>query len=160
MAAGIKFTSSHFRLLCVGLGAVLLLAVGCIWNMERYVIEGLGMAPTIVTGDVVTIDRSAYAQNTPQRGDIVFLEIPDERPMIKRIIGLPGETVEVRDSQVFVDGVLLEESYIDNPPPYEGSWTCGADEYFVLGDNRANSRDSHVFGPIPLEQISGRVLGY
>ena len=80
-----------------------------------------------------------------------------ERDFIKRIIGLPGETVEVRDCTVFINGEAMEEPYIQEKPSYtHGPETVPPGNYFVLGDNRNNSSDSHSWGPLPKENIIGQ----
>jgi signal peptidase I len=75
---------------------------------------------------------------------------------IKRVVGLPGERIEVRDGKVWVDGVVLEEPYISTSPNYSESWDLGEGEYVVLGDNRNNSDDSHKWGPLSEEDIVGK----
>ena len=81
-----------------------------------------------------------------------------DRDFIKRIIGLPGETVTILSGQVTVNGELLQEPYIAAAPRYNGTWTAAADEYFVLGDNRNNSSDSHSWGVLQREFLIGRAL--
>jgi signal peptidase I len=104
-----------------------------------------------------------YLFHPPKRGDIVVIEppIPHDKPFIKRMIGLPGDTILIRDSKVTVNGFALNEPYIAQTPAY--SWptdgkpyTLGPDEYFVLGDNRNASEDSHFFGPIHAKNIMGK----
>jgi len=96
----------------------------------------------------------------PRRGDVVIFNYPlaTERDFIKRIIGLPGETVTVENGVVRVNGVQLEEPYIQAPPDYSGSWTLGVNQYFVLGDNRNSSSDSHSWGPLDRSYIIGKAV--
>ncbi|OGO53293.1 MAG: signal peptidase I [Chloroflexi bacterium RBG_16_68_14] len=115
--------------------------------------------PFIDPGD----DPTRYVFRGPRRGDIVVFESPNEGPgqperdFIKRIVGLPGETVEVRDCTVFINGRPLDEPYIVDPPRYDyGPATVPAGQFFVLGDNRNNSSDSHSWGPVPKENIIGQ----
>lgn len=75
---------------------------------------------------------------------------------IKRVVGLPGEQIRIRGGEVVVDGVPLQEPYVANQGAYSGAWRLGSDEYFVLGDNRGNSSDSHMWGTLPEENIIGR----
>ncbi len=124
----------------------------------RFVVEGSSMSPNFATGQFIIVNRINYLLNAPQRGDVIVFISPDDphRDFIKRIIGLPGETVAVRNGQVFINGEALEEPYIYDAPRYEGEWTLESEEYFVLGDNRNNSRDSHAFGPLPRDKIIGQ----
>ncbi|GAB4569692.1 MAG: signal peptidase I [Anaerolineae bacterium] len=124
----------------------------------RFVVDGTSMAPSFHTGQYVIVNRVAYLLDEPQRGDIVVLHSPEDPQLdlIKRVIGLPGETVAVRDGQVFINGIPLNEPYLNAPPRYQGEWTLGSDQYFVLGDNRNNSRDSHSFGPVPRTALVGK----
>lgn len=115
--------------------------------------------PFVEPGD----DPTRYVFRGPKRGDVIVFRsptIPDdapERDFIKRIIALPGETVEIHDCTVFVDGLPLDEPYIKEPPRYEhGPETVPPDHYFVLGDNRNNSSDSKNWGPLPKENIIGQ----
>ncbi len=138
---------------------LLVIAIYTLVNLltERRIVEGASMQPNFETGEWLIVDRVSYFVGEPQRGDVVILDLPEqEEDLIKRVIGLPGETVEIHDGQVFVNGVQIDEPYIAASPRYRGSWTLGPTEYFVLGDNRNNSRDSHVFGPVDREEIIGR----
>ena len=128
------------------------------------------MRPTIIEGDRVWVNKLAYdlkvpfttwhiaEWSNPERGDIVVFYSPyDGARLIKRVIGLPGDTVEVRNAQVFVNGTALVEPYVANPPNYAfGPVQVEPGRYFVMGDNRSNSSDSHVWGTIPRETIVGR----
>ncbi len=118
------------------------------------------MRPSFPAGTIAVIDEEAYRQASPQRGDLVLFESPPdpERLFIKRVIGLPNEQVEVRGGLLFINGALLEEPYIDQPPIYEGRWLLAEGEYFVLGDSRNNSSDSHNWGALPAEMIRGKVV--
>ncbi len=133
----------------------------------RVRIYGTSMYPTFKSGEFVLVYRWAYHFASPQRGDIVIFH-PEAFPgaprrasqdeYIKRIIGLPGETVTVRDGRVFINNVPIEEPYIAEPPRYRGVWRVPPGQVFVLGDNRNDSTDSHVFGPVPLDRIVGRAV--
>ncbi len=123
----------------------------------RYIVEGRSMQPNFETGEWIIVSRLPYLLGQPQRGDVVILDFPEpQEDLIKRLIGKPGETIAIHDGLVFVDGVPLHEPYINELPRYNNEWTLGPDEYFVLGDNRNNSRDSHVFGPITMDRIIGK----
>ncbi len=118
--------------------------------------EGLiGLLPFVDSGD----DEHLYAFDRPDTGDIVVFRAPadEDRDFVKRIIGVPGETVEIKDGVVFVDGIELQEPYVarrdrGNMAPV----TVPADTYFMLGDNRRASNDSRIFGVVPIENIHGR----
>jgi signal peptidase I len=102
----------------------------------------------------------------PQRGEIIVFESPDQPgidpPLIKRVIGLPGETVEIRDLQVHINGQPLDEPYINEPCSAsrcpDKIWQLGPDQFFVMGDNRNHSRDSRSFGPIEHAHVIGEAL--
>jgi signal peptidase I len=109
---------------------------------------------------LVLKSRVAYAFHEPERGDVTVFEPPGNRrgDYIKRIIGVPGDVVEVRDETVYVNGKELEESYIKDAPRYTLSPTeVPEDNFFVLGDNRNNSNDSHSGWTVPRENIIGKV---
>jgi len=124
----------------------------------RYIVEGSSMEPNFQTGEWIIVSRLPYLLGAPQRGDVVVLDFEEpQEDLIKRVIGLPGETVEIRDGLVYINGQPLEEPYINARPRYtEEPITLGADEYFVLGDNRNNSRDSHSFGAVTSDHLMGR----
>lgn len=126
----------------------------------RFRVEGDSMQPTLHPNEYVLIDKVSYMLGQPQRGDIIVFHYPygTDRDFIKRVIGLPGETVTVGNNQVSVDDRVLTEPYIAAAPHYAGTWTLGPDEYFVLGDNRNNSSDSHSWGVLKKEFLIGRAL--
>jgi signal peptidase I len=154
-------------------------------STARAIVEGPSMQPNFYTGQLVIVNRFAYYFSKPQRGDVVVInnptdackdyvrkknvvEIPFLAPtdtdsqcedLIKRVVGLPGEMVQIdKEGRVYVNGTQLEEPYIQAfcDANCDGTWVLGADQYFVLGDNRRNSYDSHQFGPINLRLIVGQ----
>jgi signal peptidase I len=140
-----------------------LLLAGVIWAIvnfasARFVVDGSSMEPNLHTGQFLIVDRLSYRFGEPERGDIVVFEYPGlpEKDYIKRIIGLPGEEVSIHDNVVYVNGRSLDEPYIRTPTSYTGTWTVGPDQYFVLGDNRNNSSDSHDWGMLDRELIVGK----
>ena len=139
---------------------VMVIAIYTLVNLvaPRYIVEGSSMQPNFETGEWIIVNRLPYLSGQPQRGDVVVLDFPEpQEDLIKRVVGLPGETIEIHDGLVFVDGVPLDEPYINSPPRYtKQPVTLGADEYYVLGDNRNNSRDSHAFGPVTEDHIVGQ----
>lgn len=124
----------------------------------RFQVRGSSMEPSLYDGQYVLVSKLSYRLGEPQRGDVIVFLPPNgaEDDYIKRIIGLPGERVEIHDGAVWINGARLEEPYTSAPLPYSGSWVVGPGEYFVLGDNRPNSNDSHSWGMLPAENIVGR----
>jgi signal peptidase I len=128
----------------------------------RAIVEGSSMQPSFETGQLIIVNRFAYFYSQPERGDVVVLHNPRnvEEDYIKRVIGLPGENVAIIGGVVHINGVKLTETYLSASrvchTVCDGSWSLGADEYFVLGDNRRNSTDSHVFGPVRRDLIIGK----
>lgn len=127
--------------------------------LPRYMVEGSSMEPNFHNGQRLFVSRVAYMLDKPARGDVVVIRNPkreDGEDLIKRVIGLPGETVTIEFGEVYINGQLISEPYIETPENHSGEFVLGPDEYFVLGDNRTNSRDSYDFGPITREKIVGR----
>ena len=141
----------------VVLSLVLFLGINAI--SARIRIESISMQPTLYAGDYVIVNKIAYKLGEPSRGDVVVFHYPPDpgrEPYIKRVVGLPGDHVVVRDNRVLVNGVALDEPYINSAPNYEGEWLVPVDSLFVLGDNRNNSSDSHSWGMVPLENVIGK----
>ncbi len=123
----------------------------------RFRIDGSSMEPNLHDGEYVIVNRAVYHLHPPQRGDIIVFQRDGTREFIKRVIGLPGDTVEIRDGRVYVNGVALDEPYIAQAPAYTMEpRTIGPNEYFVLGDNRNNSSDSHNWGQVAFNTIDGK----
>ncbi len=128
----------------------------------RYQVINVSMQPTLYEGQYLIVSKLSYRLRDPARGEIVVLEPPpgqsDDTPLIKRIVGLPGDHVEARNGRIWVNGVVLNEPYVSGPVAYTDSWVVGADEYFVLGDNRNSSSDSHNWGTITREALIGKAV--
>lgn len=130
----------------------------------RTEVLGTSMQPTLMNRDQLIVEKVSYYFNDPQRYDIIVFPYPEEpsKHYIKRIIGLPGETVQIIDGYVYINGELLDEHYGNAVMNYAGvaeePVVLGDDEYFVLGDNRNNSEDSRyaAVGNIKRSEISGR----
>lgn len=141
----------------VVLSLVLFLGINAI--SARIRIESISMQPTLYAGDYVIVNKVAYKLGEPGRGDVVVFHYPPDpgrEPYIKRVVGLPGDHVVVRDNQVLVNDVALDEPYINAAPNYNGEWQVPADSLFVLGDNRNNSSDSHSWGMVPFKNVIGK----
>jgi signal peptidase I len=139
------------------LAALLFLGINAITARIR--VESVSMQPTLYAGDFVLVNKLAYKMGEPDRGEvIVFLFPPDPQsePYIKRIIGLPGDEVVIRDGSVFINGQAIIEPYIKAPPDYTLTEVIPENALFVLGDNRNNSSDSHNWGMVPVENVIGR----
>jgi signal peptidase I len=124
----------------------------------RFRIEGTSMVPTLADGQYVIVTKINYLFGKPARGDIIVFIPPQDkhRDFIKRVIGLPGDHVEIKNGLVFVNGIQLNEPYISSPGMYSDDKVLGPDQYYVLGDNRPNSSDSHSWGVLPEENIIGK----
>lgn len=127
--------------------------------VQTFRIEGISMEPNLHDGQYLIINKFIYYLQPPKRGDVVVFHYPrnPRRDFIKRIIGLPGEKVEIRGERVFINGQELEEPYTLHKGNYAwGPQRLGEDEYFVLGDNRNSSSDSHDWGSLPRDAIIGK----
>lgn len=124
----------------------------------RYYVLGHSMDPQLHPEDRLFATSIDVMTRSISRGAVVTLSSPrDGESVIKRVIGLPGEMVEISGGQVYINGVPLYEDYINEKPTYSGEWVLGTDEYFVLGDNRNHSLDSADYGPVPYNLIHGVV---
>lgn len=129
-----------------------------------FVVQGTSMEPTLVGGDMMVVDRVTYLVSTPVRGDVVVLHEVSGMPgkdLVKRVIGLPGEVVEGRGCAVIVDGMVLSEPYAVHDGSCGGGFppiSIPPGHVWVLGDNRPVSMDSRVFGPVPFDEVVGKVL--
>ncbi len=149
----------------LGLSLVLAFGIRTFVAEARYIPSG-SMIPTLQINDRLIVDKISHRFQDLQRGDIVVFAPTDHLKQqnfrdafIKRIVGLPGETVEIRDGMLYVDDRLLDETYTNEPADYEyGPIVIPEDHYFVLGDNRNNSYDSHYWGFVPADRIIGRAV--
>ena len=124
-------------------------------------VYGQSMEPNLHTNERLVVEKLSYRFHGPRRGDVVVLHDPSggTELIIKRVIGLPGERVMIGDGRVYIDGVALDEPYLQQPTQGGGrTWLVPPFELFVMGDNRVASRDSRSFGAVPLEQILGRAV--
>lgn len=123
-------------------------------------VDGLSMEPSLEDDQRIIMEKISYRFREPERGDIVVLHRPDStsgHPLIKRVIGLPGETVAIRDGVVWIDGEPLEEPYLDQPTNgYMPEQLVPENHVFVLGDNRGSSNDSRAFGMVLYDDLLGK----
>ena len=145
--------------------ATIILVLGLLVNYFFFsflVVRGKSMYPSYKDGDVMLVNKLAYITSSPKRGDVVGMYFPGEtqRRFIKRVIGLPGETVKVASGKVYINGVQLNEPYLSSDitttPDLERTLQSG--EYFVFGDNRPDSSDSRAWGSVPQSFIVGKAV--
>ncbi len=128
-------------------------------TVQTFVVVYSSMQPTFQEGQRLLVNKAAYLFGQPSRGDVIIFKAPGSRTgdFIKRVIGLPGDVVEVKGRAVYVNGSKLSEPYIKDPPAYTLTpQTIPADDYFVLGDNRNNSDDSHAGYLVTRQSIIGK----
>lgn len=136
---------------------------------KQYIADGPSMAPTIEPDDRMLVDLEYYYDNPFERGDIIVFIAPNQNFYVKRVIGLPGETVRMSNNQLYINDELQEEPYIEDAVNQAGARgekynmdfdavTVPENSVFVLGDNRRNSYDSIMMGPISYESVIGKVI--
>ncbi len=129
---------------------------------QNFRIEGYSMEPNFHDGQYLIVNKISYHLHDLERGDVIVFQYPraPKRDFIKRVIGLPGEKVEIRRGTVYVNDEQMKEPYDPNPGTYSwGPQTVPEGEYFVLGDNRNNSSDSHTWGMLPRGNVVGKAWG-
>lgn len=154
-----------FVVIFVAIGAALMVRA---YVLQQFAVSGTSMYSTLHDGDRVLVNKLSYRMHDPNRGDVVVLktiESVGERDLIKRVVALPGETVEYRSCVLYIDGKELVEPYLD--PNVVTPTNCGGDQpslevpkdaVYVLGDNRGGSKDSRDLGPIEYDDIIGRAF--
>ena len=133
---------------------------------QPFVVDGASMDPTFETGDYLIVDELSYRFQTPARGSVLIFRYPRDprKSFIKRVIGLPNETVSIADGKVSIinaeypDGLALDEPYVKLTKRDTVNYVVGPEEYFVMGDNRLESADSRVWGPVPEQNVIGRPI--
>ena len=140
------------------LALLLYFAIDAVFARVR--VDNISMENTLLPGDLLVVNKFQYKFGPYQTGDIIVFHDPlnEKEDFIKRIIGTPGETVSVHNGQVSVNGKVLRENYIKETTNYEGDWVVPKDALFVLGDNRNESSDSHIWGFVPLRDVVGKAL--
>jgi signal peptidase I len=153
-------------------------------TVRNFKVDGSSMDPTLEHGQYLLVNRllyqridldrlskivpfwqardqsSRYAIRAPKRGEIIVFQFPRDpsKDFVKRVVGLPGEVIEMKDGRVIVDGVVLEEPYLTAKDRSDKDQVkLGEDEYYVLGDNRTHSNDSRSWGPVPEANLRGKV---
>jgi signal peptidase I len=131
--------------------------------MEAFWIPSGSMIPTLEVGDRVLVNKFIYRFTDPERGDIIVFESVDRtnEDLIKRVVGLPGDKIAVRSGKLYVNGEPQKEPYTNKKLPdrsFYAKTTVPKDHVFVMGDNRGNSADSRVFGPLPEKNIEGEAF--
>ncbi|MDD5040609.1 MAG: signal peptidase I [Patescibacteria group bacterium] len=171
----VEDTSASFaqspRAFIIELVKIVLIALAVIipiryFLFQPFYVRGASMEPSFHDSEYLIIDEITYRFTEPKRGEVVVVKNPDRHSefFIKRIIGLPGETIELREGNVYIynnqniDGFMIRESYLAEGTKTSGEITIqlGEEEYYVLGDNRTVSLDSRIFGPLNREYIVGR----
>jgi signal peptidase I len=128
------------------------------FSVQSFRIDGPSMFPSFEQSEFIMVNKLSYRFGDPQRGDVIIFDPPfsSNYPFIKRVIGLPGELVEIEQGKIYIDGRLLEETPDMGSPGRDTSVLVKEDNYFVLGDNRDNSRDSTEGWTAPRENIIGK----
>jgi signal peptidase I len=151
---------TFIRELAITLGLALAIFLILQTTVQSSVVEGSSMQPGLENGQRLIVVKTVYHFREPLRGDIIIIRPPiaPEKQWVKRVIGLPGDTVEIKNHTVYVNGVALKEPYIkDNPQYTMKPYIVEEGHYFVLGDNRNNSTDSHYGWTVPEASIVGEV---
>ena len=147
---------------CLVMVFIILMVTACQDTGKAYKIPTNTMKPALVAGDRIFVNLHYYHKNEPKRGDVVVFIFPEDKKkdFIKRIIGLPNEEIRIQDGQVFINNERLKEDYA----LFEGNLLnknmdnvqVPGEHIFVMGDNRNNSYDSRMFGPVPIKDIKGK----
>ncbi|NLC77370.1 MAG: signal peptidase I [Clostridia bacterium] len=143
----------------IGIALILALVIRTFLIQPFYIPSG-SMEPTLGIGDKIIVNKLGSYFKEPERGQVIVFKYPldPSQDFVKRVIGMPGETIEIKDSTVYINGEPLEEEYLPEDLVYGdfGPVTVPENAYFMLGDNRNNSQDSRVWGPVPEDLIIGQ----
>ncbi|MCX6808482.1 MAG: signal peptidase I [Candidatus Berkelbacteria bacterium] len=142
---------------------IVILTVATTFFLAFFVVDGESMEPNLHTGEMILWQKNAYSKKLPSRNDIVVVNFPGDpvhRKYVKRIVGLPNETIKISNGKVYINGVEDQEDYLsfDVLTAPDTELQLGSDQYFVMGDNRENSSDSRNFGPVEKRFVLGRSL--
>jgi signal peptidase I len=159
---GFELKRSHLlREIIETLALTLLIFLVIRFVLQSYHIEGTSMQPGLATGEYVFINKVAYTFRTPERGDVIVFHFPRDttQDLIKRVIGIPGDTIKTDRVHVWVNNTQLNEPYISTPlNPSAQTWKVPPNDYFVLGDNRPASYDSRNWDFVPKDYIIGKAI--
>jgi signal peptidase I len=159
-------SSSFWEFVRYAILAMIIVIPFRIYIAQPYIVEGSSMEPTFKSGDYLIVDQISKRFEEPERETVVIIRYPKNPSLffIKRLIAFPGETVEIKKGVVTIyndqnkDGIALSEPYVVFAKQDDFSTKLGPDEYFVMGDNRAGSSDSRIWGPVPKKYIIGRPI--
>ena len=128
--------------------------------VARVRVENVSMETSFTEGELLMVNRLNYKFSEPERGDVVIFKAPTDpkKDYIKRMIGLPGDQVSVQEGKLFINGAEIQEPWVHEPMAYSGEWVVPENEYFVLGDNRNHSSDSHSWGFVPRDNLVGNAF--
>ena len=141
--------------------ALLILLAARTWLLTPLAVEGESMTPTVEPGQHLLVWRLGASSRHWEHGDVALVERPGSEPLVKRVVGLAGDTVEIRDGELFRNGVAVPEEYADPDlidSVYVAPVTVPAGEVYVLGDHRSFSLDSRTLGTVPTDRLSGEVV--
>jgi len=139
----------------------LILFLGINTMSARIRVESVSMQPTLFAGNFVVVNKLTYQFGEISRGDIIVFRYPPDPkqdPYIKRVIGLPGDTIMVEGNEVLINGIRISEPYLATQTQQGGKWTVPSDALFVMGDNRNNSSDSRAWGVVPIKNVLGKAI--
>lgn len=157
---------SLWELLRFAILAVLIVIPIRIFIAQPFIVSGSSMFPTFLDGEYLIVDELSYRLGEPERGDVVIFRYPNDikKFFIKRIIGLPNETIDIRGSQITItneqhkDGLELEQPYVKNNANNDIHLELKSDQYYVMGDNRTASSDSRYWGPVSRDLLIGKAF--
>jgi len=157
---------SFWELVRFAIIAIIIVVPIRIFIAQPFIVSGSSMFPTFKDGQYLVVDELSYELGNPKRDDVVVFKYPNDttKYFIKRVIGLPNETVKIDGSDITIinkehpEGFKLDQPFVQNKSSNEMTYTLKADEYFVMGDNRIASSDSRYWGPVPRKLMVGRVL--
>lgn len=154
----------NIRQILITILIVVVIFLGMHYSLQSYTVSGESMEPSFENGEWLLVDKLSYRFSSPDRGDVIIFDPPgnSDQPYIKRIIGMPGEYIEIRNGRIYIsndkgDFEYVENTDFDDITSSNKSWEIPENSYFVLGDNRNNSSDSRAFGSVPEGNIIGRV---
>lgn len=159
-------SESFWELVRFALIALIIVIPIRIFVAEPFVVSGLSMFPTFNNGDYLIVDKLSYELGSPKRDDVVVFRYPGDTTkfFIKRIIGLPNETVDIKGNDVTItngthtQGFKLDQPFVKNPADNDTHFVLKGDEYFVMGDNRSGSSDSRYWGAVKRSLLTGKAF--